>query len=51
MVAGTQPRNRLGKGRGQDDVVSTYLWTIYKQERNGPKNKEKETREEGDTER
>ena len=49
LVTGTQPRDRLGKGRSQDDKVSTHLWMIYGQERNGPKNKEKEAREEGDT--
>ena len=51
LVTSAQPRDRLGKGRGQDDKVSTHLWTIHGQERNGPRNKEKETRKEGDTER
>ena len=33
MVASTQPRNKLGNRRSQDDEVPTIVWKKYKAKR------------------
>jgi len=39
VASSLQPRNRLGKGRGEDDVLPTYIWK-KKAKRKGEKSKE-----------
>ena len=41
MIGHPQPRNRLGKGRSKDDMVSTYMW---KEETKGKRKRSKESR-------
>jgi len=39
VASSPQPRNRLGKGRGKDDALSTYIWK-KKARRKGEKSEE-----------
>jgi len=39
----------LGEGGDKDDEMSTHMWTIYGQKRNGPRNLEKKEGEKRDS--